>query len=66
MTYISLIVPTYNEAENLPQLVRGVHSAMGNHNYELIVVDDDSPDGTPLSQLRQAPARVEADKVRAS
>jgi len=43
---LSLIVPTYNEAENLPELVRRVRSAMRGYSYEVIVVDDDSPDGT--------------------
>lgn len=43
---LSLIIPTYNEAENLPRLVERVHSALEGHAFELIVVDDDSPDGT--------------------
>ena len=43
---LSLIVPTYNEAENLPELVNRVRSAMKGHSFELIVVDDDSPDHT--------------------
>ena len=43
---LSLIVPTYNEAENLPELVDRVGSAMAGYNYELVVVDDDSPDNT--------------------
>ena len=43
---LSLIVPTYNEAENLPRLVDRVRRAMGDCSFELIVVDDNSPDGT--------------------
>ena len=44
---LSLIVPTYNEAENIPTLVQRVHQALSSHcRYELIIVDDDSPDGT--------------------
>ena len=39
---LSLIVPTYNEAENLPELVNRVGSAMEGYSFELIVVDDDS------------------------
>jgi dolichol-phosphate mannosyltransferase len=43
---LSLIVPTYNERESLPILVERVHHALDGYQYELIVVDDDSPDGT--------------------
>ena len=43
---LSLVIPTYDEAENLPRLVERVHSALEGHAFELIVVDDDSPDGT--------------------
>jgi len=46
-TELSLIVPTYNEAENIPALTSRVHAALGpTCPYELIVVDDGSPDGT--------------------
>jgi dolichol-phosphate mannosyltransferase len=46
---ISLIVPTYNEADNLEPLVSGLletFRAKGRQHFEIIVVDDDSPDGT--------------------
>ena len=46
MPELSLIVPTYNEAENLPELVKRVRSALDGYSFELIVVDDDSPDQT--------------------
>lgn len=41
---LSLILPTYNEAKNLPELLRRVHERARPH--EVIVVDDDSPDRT--------------------
>lgn len=45
---LSIIVPTYNEAGALPLLVRRVHAALStvNQPYELLIVDDSSPDGT--------------------
>jgi dolichol-phosphate mannosyltransferase len=43
---LSLIVPTYNERGSLIPLVERIHRALSNCIYELIVVDDDSPDGT--------------------
>ena len=44
---ISIIVPTLNEAENLPLLVPRIASAMAGRRYEIVVVDDASGDGTP-------------------
>jgi len=43
---LSLVIPTYNEAENLPILVELLSDVLRLVDYELIVVDDDSPDGT--------------------
>lgn len=47
--YFSLVVPTYNEGRNVEQVVR-VLSGLLDHalpnDYELIIVDDDSPDRT--------------------
>lgn len=39
-----IIVPTYNERENLPELVKGIFRAVP--EAHLLVVDDGSPDGT--------------------
>lgn len=45
---VSLILPTYNEKANLPSLVPAIFAAWRTHGIdgEVIVVDDDSPDGT--------------------
>lgn len=42
----SIIVPTYKEAENLGPLMKRIASAMSGREYEVLVVDDNSPDGT--------------------
>jgi dolichol-phosphate mannosyltransferase len=42
---LTVITPTYNEAENLPKLVSALF-ALPLPDLELIVVDDNSPDGT--------------------
>ena len=49
MRNVSVIVPTYCEAENLSILVPRIHRAMSGTGlrFEIIVVDDNSPDGTP-------------------
>jgi dolichol-phosphate mannosyltransferase len=43
---LSVILPTYNEAKNLPEVVTRVVSSLRHVRHEVIVVDDDSPDGT--------------------
>lgn len=42
---VSVVVPTYNERDSLPDLAERVHRAL-QEGYELVVVDDNSPDGT--------------------
>jgi len=42
---LTVIIPTYNEAENLPRLVSALFS-LPLENLNLLVVDDNSPDGT--------------------
>ena len=43
-----LVLPTYNEVENIDPFVRAVlpQLASSGHEYHLLVVDDNSPDGT--------------------
>ncbi len=39
-----IVIPTYNEADNLPRLVEAIR-ALPDY-FEIVVVDDNSPDGT--------------------
>jgi dolichol-phosphate mannosyltransferase len=43
---LSIVAPTYREAANVPILFARLKSALGETGWEMIVVDDDSPDGT--------------------
>ena len=43
---LAVIVPTYNEAENVAEIVRRVALALEGVDWELVFVDDDSPDET--------------------
>ncbi len=44
---IVVVVPTYNEGENIASLIRELF-ALGVPGLEVLVVDDESPDGTSL------------------
>ena len=39
-----VIIPTYNEKENIERIIRKVFSLDG--GYEILIIDDGSPDGT--------------------
>lgn len=44
---VSVVIPTYNERESLPLFVTALRNVLGSEaDWELIVVDDDSPDET--------------------
>ncbi len=43
---IYIIIPTYNEKENLPELIQKISKELENYNYKILIVDDNSPDGT--------------------
>ena len=42
---LTVVIPTYNEAENLPKLVSAIFS-LPLPNLKILIVDDQSPDGT--------------------
>ena len=43
---LSVIVPTYMERESINELIDGIESSLERLPFEVIVVDDSSPDGT--------------------
>ena len=60
MPQLSIIVPTFNEADNVAELRDRVAMALPDVDWELVYVDDDSPDGTAerLVALAQQDPRV--------
>ncbi|MBI5623746.1 MAG: glycosyltransferase [Elusimicrobia bacterium] len=46
MLSVSVVVPTYNEFENVVLVIPKIHETLGSRQHEVVVVDDDSPDGT--------------------
>lgn len=61
-TVISIVVPTYEEAENLPHFTKAVADALAGRDwdYEILFVDDDSQDGSETI----CAALAETDPVR--
>lgn len=57
---LSIVVPTFNEHDNLCELVRRLDAVLEEIDWEVVFVDDDSTDGTPLAlrALAQSDARV--------
>lgn len=45
---ISIVLPTYKEAENIALVVSEIRKSVSEAGYEIVVVDDNSPDGTWL------------------
>lgn len=43
---LSIIVPTFNEADNIEELVRRIDGALPDRSWEVVFVDDNSTDGT--------------------
>ena len=42
----SIVIPTYNEKKNISLLIEKIKKYLKNYFYEIIVVDDNSNDGT--------------------
>jgi dolichol-phosphate mannosyltransferase len=61
---LSLVLPTYNEAENLPELLPKIHDALSGIPHEIIVVDDDSHDHTWEVALRLSQEMADTHVIR--
>ena len=42
----SIVIPVYNESKNLPLLISQIYKVLKKHTFELIIIDDNSSDGT--------------------
>jgi len=61
---LSLIIPTFNEKENIEPLISKIRTALQYHDYELIIVDDDSRDNTWQEVERLMPANPRLHLIR--
>src|SRR5262245_66490673 len=57
---LSIIVPTFNERVNLAELIKRLDKSLMGCSWEVIFVDDDSPDGTStfVRQIARRDCRV--------
>lgn len=59
---ISVVVPTFNESENIGPLVARIGGALLGLDWEVVIVDDNSPDGTARLARQMS---LDDDRVRA-
>ncbi|MEI7987170.1 MAG: glycosyltransferase [Armatimonadota bacterium] len=51
---LSIVVPTLNEAKNIPILFASLQTALPDTNWELVIVDDNSKDDSPALLVKMA------------
>lgn len=61
---LSVIIPTYNESGNVAELINKIAIALQECRWEIIFVDDDSPDGTAakIREISRTEPRVRCIK----
>ena len=59
---VSVIIPTFNEIENIQNFLTLLRKSLKSWDYQLIVVDDNSPDGTSklVEYLAQRDSRIKS------
>jgi dolichol-phosphate mannosyltransferase len=45
---LSIVIPTFNERGNIMEVIRRISNVLSDISWEVIIVDDDSPDGTAM------------------
>jgi len=57
---LTIVIPTYNERKNIGPLIQLLDKALRGNSWEVIFVDDDSPDGTAqlIKDLEQRDDRI--------
>ncbi len=51
---LTVVIPVFNEKDNVPEVIARVENALNGIRWELLFVDDDSPDGTADAVLEYA------------
>src|SRR5215217_6563745 len=58
MRELSVVIPVMNEEENIQRLLEAIRNALATLDYEIILVDDGSTDGTKKQVLKYADERT--------
>jgi dolichol-phosphate mannosyltransferase len=68
MMKLTVVSPTLNESENVPRLIRELERVLSGLDYEIIIVDDDSPDRTweVAQEIARQDSRVEVIRRQGS
>ncbi len=64
--YISIVIPTLNEQNNMHKLMQGIHGVIKNYKYEVIVVDGHSKDNTVKFARQMGASIIYDDKGKGS
>ena len=64
MKELSVVVPVMNEEDNIKPLLEAVRNALVDYDYEVVVVDDGSTDGTRKQVLENADERTKLVELR--
>ena len=59
---ISVVIPIYNESKNISILINNIINELKNKNYEVIIVDDESDDGS-IEEVLKISQKNEGIKV---
>ncbi|MGC9186092.1 MAG: glycosyltransferase [Fervidicoccaceae archaeon] len=61
---ISIVIPTYNESGNMLPLFSRIRESLADREYEIVVVDDNSPDDTARAAIEAAEKLGIEDRVK--
>jgi dolichol-phosphate mannosyltransferase len=60
----TIILPTHNEVENIGWMIDNIASSMKGFNWEIVIVDDNSPDGTFVKALDKSKEGCYLNRVK--
>ena len=43
---LTIIIPTFNEVDNIEEIIKRIQLSLFNINYKILFIDDNSADGT--------------------
>ncbi len=61
---LSLVIPLFNEEENIPQLLNNIDEALVSYTYEIILIDDFSTDKTVNEIIKISHPKVKLIELR--